>query len=69
MCQLCGRAFPTITLLLHHEHLHQERSVYNCSTCGAEYHTKASLWIHHIGKHGDSFKCDQCGHCFDSPGQ
>ncbi len=55
MCDRCGKGFPTVTELLRHTHLHDEREEFECTQCGAVYYKSASLNVHVTGKHGAGY--------------
>ena len=65
----CGCHFPTLPDILHHEHLHDQRDTFECSSCDAVYHTRDALRVHITGKHGNGYKCSLCEQCFDLPVQ
>ena len=69
LCRKCGRSFPTLAELSHHEHLHDPRDTFDCKHCGAEYLTSASLHIHVVSKHGVGYVCSRCKKRFDTLSQ
>ncbi len=60
LCPQCGHSFPTLSDMLHHEHLHDECTTFECSQCDLVYYTLNSLYIHQIGKHSKGYICEMC---------
>ncbi len=68
-CAKCVHHFPILLDMLCHEHLHDQRDTFECSSCDVVYHMRDVLRVHITGKHGDGYKCSLCELCFDSPAQ
>ncbi len=68
-CSKCGHHFPTLSDMLHHEYLHDQRDTFEYSSYDTVYHTRDALRVHITGKHGNGYKCSLCEQCFDSLAQ
>ena len=68
-CATCGKGFATITEMLRHQPLHNEREEFTCQDCDSMYHTRAALNIHHVGKYSPGYPCANCNAIFDMPMQ
>ena len=64
---ICGKGFATITEMLYHQHLHDERELFPCDECELVYHMRAALIVHQRGKHGPGFPCENCRIVFHIP--
>ena len=68
-CSKCKKHFPSLPVLLAHEHLHKSQEELECDHCDKVYKTQTALHIHVVGKHGDGYCCSKCQKRFDTPVQ
>ncbi len=68
-CATCGKGFATITEMLQHQYLHDEREEFTFQDCDSVYYTRAALNIHCVGKYGPGYPCANCDAVFDMPMQ
>ncbi len=57
-CETCGKGYPTLSEMLCHQHLHDQREEYPCPHCELFYHTKLAFSVHIRGKHGDGYSME-----------
>uniref|UniRef100_A0A0N5AIQ6 Protein krueppel n=1 Tax=Syphacia muris TaxID=451379 RepID=A0A0N5AIQ6_9BILA len=64
-CFICGRTFPTRTVLKEHQMSHTGAKPKSCSFCGRVFYSKNSLHVHERIHTGEKpFQCPICTKCF-----
>ncbi|KAM4031564.1 uncharacterized protein ACNLHF_018979 isoform 1-T2 [Anomaloglossus baeobatrachus] len=65
ICEDCGQAFVTKSLLIRHRAENHAVKRYACTICGIQYDYKSQFIIHQRAHTGEKpFECDQCGRKF-----
>ncbi|GFS02273.1 zinc finger protein 408 [Elysia marginata] len=66
ICEICGKAYPTLRYLRRHQMSHSDHKHYQCEQCGRRFKQWKSLHVHRLTHQGFKRECKVCGKMLSS---